>query len=590
MANKTQSNLDRVTRSLMDKFAENNELSHDNDSALFEEFATYCVVSKLMDNDFTYEDIDEMQIGNGNDGGIDSLGILINGEFIGNLTSLSDILDHLTQKIDVLVIFVQAKTSQTFDSVQIRNFGDGIVDVLKEAPHRRQNESLREKWKMLNLLINNFSEFRTFRGRAYYVTNGQWTRDQDLMAAIDLAKTSVDAEGVFKEFEYLPVDATLLKNYYSNSRTKVSTQIDFPLKVTMPLVPEVDEGWSGFLLASEFLKLITDENGDLRRSLFYDNVRDFQGNTPANKGIQETLESDHPENMSILNNGVTIIANKCDTLRDLVALENYQIVNGCQTSYVLYNEREHIHENYRVYLPVKLIITSSAEVSAAVTIGNNSQTEVKSEALLALTEVPKELERFFDTYTGKKHLYYERRSNQYNDNPNVEKTRIVDIRLSLRTYSSMFYGIPHVASRWIGKLYKDYSASVFDGTHASETFYTSAYALYKFNFYIRRKTFERKYSKFKYFILYMIRLYLTGDSDKNTPRKKIIEQCHQIDEVLWNDDQCLALMDKMVSVINEVASDNLTSNVLTDKKSFLISLDERVRELRVDKANKNISK
>jgi len=59
------------------------------------------------------------------------------------------------------------------------------------------------------------------------------------------------------------------------------------------------------LPCSEFLKLITDEDGEIQKSLFYDNVRDFQGSNPVNSEIAATLNSsDTAGNFVLLNNGI----------------------------------------------------------------------------------------------------------------------------------------------------------------------------------------------------------------------------------------------------------------------------------------------
>ncbi|WP_461244738.1 AIPR family protein [Secundilactobacillus muriivasis] len=568
----------RIINSLMKNFAKSNELSTTNESALFEEFSTYYVVSKLMDGDFSYDNIDEMQIGDGDDAGIDAIGLLVNGEFIDNLQSLKDLLANGHRNLDALVLFIQSKTSSKFQYTEMINFGNGIADTLREEPRLRQNINLKEKWAMINELVNSAANFKSIRGRAYYVTTGEWTEDHNLVAAISNVKETIMAQHVFTDFEYKPIDHATLRQYNADAETKVSGTVYFPEKADLPDVLGVDQGWYGYISETEFLSLIVDENGDLRRSLFYDNVRDFQGDTPANIGIQKTLMSNHPENMAILNNGITIIAEHATQTRKKLTLENYQIVNGCQTSYVIYNNRKNARET--IFLPIKIIVTTDVSVSTNITVANNRQTTVKDEDLLALTEVQKELEEFFKTYTGDKALFYERRSNQYSEHPEVEKVRIVPISMSLRTYSSMFMGVPQLASRWIGKLYKGYSKQVFDGEKTNLAFYTAAFTWYRFNFFIRNGIFERKYAKFKYFILIMLRLYLTGETRPEISKKKTINECETINEVIWNKDKCKEYMKKMIDVIAKIAGDQITSNTLTSSKTFLDEVLQGVLDLK----------
>ncbi|MFK3657445.1 AIPR family protein [Pediococcus pentosaceus] len=560
---------DRIMDTLMNDFFENNEITIKDSNKAFEEFSTYYIISKIMDGDFTYDNIDEMQIGNSNDAGIDAIGILINGDFFDSLESLKDMFSANTNKnLDARIIFVQSKTSQKFKSSEMRTFGDGIVDCLRKEPRKIYNPRIKEKWAMINEIIRNVSSFSSITGRAYYATLGRWNgEDNNLTSTIKDIEESVNNMTIFNTFSFNAIDSPTLRQYVADSNTKVAQTIELPSKVVLPKVHGVDQGWYGYIQETEFIKLIVDENEDLRRSLFYDNVRDFQGETPANIGIANTLTSSTPENMSILNNGITIIADSAKQIRESITLENYQIVNGCQTSYVIYNQRQLAKEN--VYIPIKIIVTTSSDVSTNITIANNRQTAVKDEALLALTEVQKELEEFFNTYNGDKRLYYERRSNQYHSNPNVEKVRIVPIPISLRSYCSMFMYAPHIASRWYGKLYNDYSDKVFDGTKANITFYTSAFALYRYNFFIRNGIFERKYGKFKYFVLLMIRYSLTGNFQIPASKKEAERECNEINKVLWNKEKCKDIMKNMIEIIDKVAGDDITSTGLTANKSFL---------------------
>lgn len=77
--------------------------------------------------------------------------------------------------------------------------------------------------------------------------------------------------------------------------------------------------------------------------LFEENIREYLGTQGINNGIIKTLKDPvDRENFFYYNNGVTIICEKCDTLKGIeigqdgkntygFKLENPQIVNGCQT-------------------------------------------------------------------------------------------------------------------------------------------------------------------------------------------------------------------------------------------------------------------
>lgn len=82
--------------------------------------------------------------------------------------------------------------------------------------------------------------------------------------------------------------------------------------------------------------------------------------------------------------GVTIIARTLRATGNRFHVEDYQIVNGCQTSHVLFDQRGNLDRT--VMVPVRLIATQDEEVIAAIVKATNRQTQVKEEQLLALND------------------------------------------------------------------------------------------------------------------------------------------------------------------------------------------------------------
>ena len=112
--------------------------------------------------------------------------------------------------------------------------------------------------------------------------------------------------------------------------------------------------------ANDYLRLISDDSGNLIRGLFYDNVRDFQGDNPVNKEIDHTIKTGSRDLFVLLNNGVTIVAERLSKTGDQFTIEDYQVVNGCQTSHVLFNNRSIITNS--IQIPIKLIVSDNIEV------------------------------------------------------------------------------------------------------------------------------------------------------------------------------------------------------------------------------------
>ena len=157
------------------------------------------------------------------------------------------------------------------------------------------------------------------------------------------------------------------------------------------------QAFLGFLSAREFTELIEDDNGDIIRGLFYDNVRDWQDYNEVNTEIRTTLESPSDKDLFVLmNNGITIIARTIQPTGNRFYISDYQIVNGCQTSHVLFDHKNTLDS--KVLVPVRLIGTQDENIIHSIIRATNRQTEVKEEQFFALEEFPKKLEAYFQSF------------------------------------------------------------------------------------------------------------------------------------------------------------------------------------------------
>ena len=210
----------------------------------------------------------------------------------------------------------------------------------------------------------------------------------------------------------------------------------------------------------------------------------------------------------LLNNGVTIVADSISKTGDIFTLEDYQIANGCQTSHVLFNNTAYLTS--AIQIPIKLIVSQNSDVKNRIIKATNRQTPVKTEELTALTDFQKALEDYYGAIKGDWQLFYERRSQQYRSASGIEKIRIVSISSQIRSFASMFLGLPHQASRYYGTLMKSIETKIFVPGHPPVAYYTSALALYRLESLLRKKTIDAKYRPFKYHLLAIIRMQLAG--------------------------------------------------------------------------------
>ena len=205
----------------------------------------------------------------------------------------------------------------------------------------------------------------------------------------------------------------------------------------------------------------------------------------------------------LCNNGVTIVCTGFEQVRDkLVKIENPQVVNGCQTSNSVFNLREN-HNILKLQLLVRLISTENIGVSNKIVRGTNKQNQVLDEAFEATLPFHQEtLEPFFLSFDNAVKIYYERRAKQYNNDPLIKETQIVNLRILTQTFVAMFLEAPHMAHRHEAKLLELYaqekdSRRLFAEEHGPYPYYICAVTWYMFEKYFRFERIPRKYLTYK---------------------------------------------------------------------------------------------
>ncbi|MGN3972001.1 hypothetical protein ACLD4N_22610, partial [Cronobacter sakazakii] len=100
-----------------------NELGTDIKDTEF--FELYSASEILKDYDVTYDDIEYGIVGNGGDGGIDSIFTFVNGELQKEDTQLNT----QVRKNHIELVIIQSKTSPTFKEDAIIKFRETIQDL-----------------------------------------------------------------------------------------------------------------------------------------------------------------------------------------------------------------------------------------------------------------------------------------------------------------------------------------------------------------------------------------------------------------------------------------------------------------------------
>lgn len=532
--------MDKITKSLLDTFSNQYELESLHESTRFEHFSNFSITSKIFRGSF---EIDDIHSGSGGDCAIDGLVLIVNGRIIGDEDELRDVVEA-TAHLDADIVFIQAKTSSSFDGSAIGSFIHGIKDFLKDDPQLVQNEKIKKMkniWE-LGISMSSYMVNRRPICKIFYVCTGKWQDDQNLKAIIKSGREEIENIGIFEDVLLEPLGAVEIQRFYHETKNKLSSTINFQSRITLPDIDGVKESYLGVLPFSEYVKLIQDENKTIY-SIFDENVRDFQGSNIVNKKIKSTLEERKFDLFCVLNNGVTIVASALTPAANRFTIRDYQVVNGCQTSHILH-ECQNIDGIDNVYVPIKIIVTENDEIKTAITLATNSQTEVKTEQLEALNVFQKRLELYYNAESKSFPLYYERRSQQYNSDAGIKKTQIVSIPIQIKAFASMFLSSPHLVSGYYGTIVKRFSGKIFNEEHKYSPYYISAFAHYRIEQYFRSGDLKTEYKKARFHLLYLVRLLMTGEALPQFNSHKIEISCEDMKKTLMNESSSLELFQK----------------------------------------------
>jgi hypothetical protein len=551
--------MDRISESLLTEFSGEHGISLLPEDQRFEHFAAFVTVRRHYSETF---DTTEIVTGAGNDTGIDGIAVIANGSLITDVESLeqTDGAGHL----DVVFIFVQAERSPSFDAAKIGTFGFGVMDFFKDTPSLKRNEHVAAAADIMSAIYKRSGKFK--RGnpscRLYYVTTGKWVGDKTLDARRQAVISDLQGTGLFSTIDLVPVDAEGVQKLYRQTKNAISKEFTFVNRTVVPDVPGVAQAYLGFLPGTEFIKLIEDDSGEIIGGLFYDNVRDWQGFNDVNSEIKLTLESEARDRFVLMNNGITIIARNLQPTGNKFYIEDYQIVNGCQTSHVLFDQKQHITD--RVMVPVRLISTQDEGIINSIIRATNWQTEVKEEQFFALQEFPKALELYFQTFQDPQKLYYERRSRQY-DRLQIEKTRVVTPANMVKAFAAMFLNEPHRTTRNYAGLTGKVGKEIFVKGHRMEPYYAAALTLYKLEYFFRSGRLEPKYKPARFHILLAARLLAAGSVMPNMKANDMEKYCKGIMETLWDNTKADDLILRAAIVVDKAAADNFhRDNIRTE--------------------------
>lgn len=270
---------------------------------------------------------------------------------------------------------------------------------------------------------------------------------------------------------------------------------------------------------------------------------------------------------------MTIVADSIKTSANTMTVSDYQIVNGCQTSNVLYENRnnEGIDE---INIPLRLIVTSNEDIKSQITFSTNNQTAIKKEQLAAMSDFQKNLQYYYASISGDGKLYYERRAKEYNSDRKIVKRKIITIANQIKTFSSMFSKNPHMVTTYLGTLVKTMGSpgsKLFEADHQFSPYYMSGLAFYRLDSLFNSGIIDKKYKKIRFYLLMLVPM-LASDDDLPplNSQKKSERYCNPIIAKLNNEEQYTQLFQLAIAIVDRSGADvedkqALKSRAMTDQ-------------------------
>lgn len=497
----------RIVKAHLESFVSSFSLEADDEAKQFEKFAAYSVISSRFSGSF---DLDDMVTGDG-DEGIDGVAIVIDEVITASIEDAGSVFVSQRRNHDVDMVFIQAKRSEAFDLGDFLKFKEGVLRFATANPYTATDEVLVEARGMFDVVLNQVPKLRNGRPSliARFVATGIYQKPDALEVALTDFHRQATALGIFHEIDIKFVDRDELTRLWVGTYSGVNASLPAFSTAALPNIAGIDEAYLAVVKASDFVNnLLTTEDGNLRTQVFEENVRSFLGlDNAVNQSIAATLASDAASRFPVLNNGITIVSPDVQLQGNTLHLTNFQIVNGCQTSNVLFENRAALGD---VMVNIKVVETQLEDVFSELVRATNSQTKVEDTQFLSLRPIVRKVEQFFNTYEGAEgRLYLERRDRQYvgQDIPN---TRIFSLHNAAKCVAAMLCNRPELASRYPKTMYEELTEAIFADDTKEIVFYAACLTMYRFTLLVSNSTIPQNLKRFKWHMLPLVWAIVNG--------------------------------------------------------------------------------
>lgn len=429
---------------LLESLIEQEFQNNDNYSSISDYFEFFSASQILKNQGLSDDEVDNGIVGKGLDGGCDSIYL-----FLNNLLITPDVVEHISAPKDSILemIIIQSKKTTSFGENAVmkwKTISGNLLDLSKTTTDfmTRYNADVLEAFTMFRDTYTRLITSRVkLKFKFYYATLASELHPNVIQQAEELKDT---IKGLFPNavVEVTFVDSDALFDMY-NAVIENRVNLKF---ADIPISPN-QKNYIALVDLKSYFNFIVNDEGDVRKSFFDSNVRDYQGKNNVNSSISETLHRADDNDFWWLNNGVTVLASEATLVNNReLQIVNPEIVNGLQTSMEIYNyfseNREALESEKRSIL-LRIIVPDNEESRDQIIFATNNQTNIPKATLRVTDPIHLQIEMYFKS----RGLFYDRRKNYYK-NQGRKPAEIVGVSFLAQCLITIFLKKPdHARAR-----------------------------------------------------------------------------------------------------------------------------------------------
>jgi len=251
------------------------------------------------------------------------------------------------------------------------------------------------------------------------------------------------------------VDNEELKRRYDLALERESPTINFTLELEPNKYVSMEVAGTHSITAAIPLKECIKFPGIKDGTLFRKNVRQSLGlNNRVNKSIKSTIYSDRHRDFFFYHNGITAICNKMELDINTLRLNEFSVVNGCQSLNTILSCSERVKNLEGTYIMFRFYEIPQRDRAEKISISTNFQTAVKPRDLRSNDKRVLNLKRLFEQKYSQGYFITKRGEESPPSKDRKYVTDLVDLGKYLISWHSQRPNIAYSESKIFDKYFE----------------------------------------------------------------------------------------------------------------------------------------